>query len=223
MSQLRLIQLLIIFRICILMPLKRERTVMMMASLGQNFFLRFIYFNEKEPALTSPQGLEEGERQRNSSRLLPQSGAWWDGRERERLNSTTLSQNQDPEAQPTEPPRWSEKKKKLRFYLCIHERHAEREAETQAEGETGSPQGAQCGTPSRDSRTMPWAEGGLSTAEPSRLPLRNIFNNVKHNQTQMQLASPLSFSLLSKWFDTVFQCPGYIPLAIEIKNINCLL
>ena len=29
-----------------------------------------------------------------------------------------------------------------RFYLFIHERHREREAETQAEGEAGSMQGA---------------------------------------------------------------------------------
>ena len=29
-----------------------------------------------------------------------------------------------------------------RFYLFIHEKHTEREADTQAEGEAGSPQGA---------------------------------------------------------------------------------
>ena len=34
----------------------------------------------------------------------------------------------------------------LRFYLIIHERHREREAETKAEGEAGSMQGAQRGT-----------------------------------------------------------------------------
>ena len=34
----------------------------------------------------------------------------------------------------------------LRFYLCIHERHTHREAETQAEGEAGSLRGARCGT-----------------------------------------------------------------------------
>ena len=38
----------------------------------------------------------------------------------------------------------------LRFYLFIHERHRKREAETQAEGEAGSMQGAQYGTPSQD-------------------------------------------------------------------------
>ena len=36
--------------------------------------------------------------------------------------------------------------KKKRFYLFIHERHREKEAETQAEGEVDSTQGAQFGT-----------------------------------------------------------------------------
>ena len=36
----------------------------------------------------------------------------------------------------------------------------DREAETQAEGETGSMQEAQHGTRSQVSRIMPWAEGG---------------------------------------------------------------
>ena len=35
----------------------------------------------------------------------------------------------------------------------------EREAETQAEGEAGSMQGARRGTRSQDARIMPWAEG----------------------------------------------------------------
>ena len=44
------------------------------------------------------------------------------------------------------------------------------EAETQAEGETGSMQGVRRGTPSRVSRIMPWAEGRRQTAEPPRDP-----------------------------------------------------
>ena len=40
----------------------------------------------------------------------------------------------------------------LRFYLFIHERHREREAEIQAEGEAGSLQGAQCGLHPRSPR-----------------------------------------------------------------------
>ena len=49
-------------------------------------------------------------------------------------------------------------------------RDTEREAETQAEGETGSLWGARCGTRSWDSRIMPWAQGRYSTAEPPRCP-----------------------------------------------------
>ena len=54
-------------------------------------------------------------------------------------------------------------------------RGTEREAETQAEGEAGSIQGARCGTGSRDSGIMPWAEGRCSTAEPPRWPSKSIF------------------------------------------------
>ena len=36
-------------------------------------------------------------------------------------------------------------------------RDPEREAETQAEGDAGSPWGAQCGTRSRDPGVTPWA------------------------------------------------------------------
>ena len=39
-------------------------------------------------------------------------------------------------------------------------RDTEREAETQVEGEAGSMQGAQCGTPSRDPRIMPEPKAG---------------------------------------------------------------
>ena len=46
----------------------------------------------------------------------------------------------------------------------------EREAETQAEGQAGSMQGARCGTWSQDSEITPWAEGSRSTAEPLRCP-----------------------------------------------------
>ena len=56
-------------------------------------------------------------------------------------------------------------RKKNDFFLKIiliysWETHREREAETQAEGETGSVQGAQRGTRSQISRIRPWAEGG---------------------------------------------------------------
>ena len=60
-----------------------------------------------------------------------------------------------------------------KIYLFMRDR--EREAETQAEGEAGSMQGAQCGTCSQDSRIMPWAEGRHQTAEPSRDPSNVTF------------------------------------------------
>ena len=44
--------------------------------------------------------------------------------------------------------------------LFIHERHTQKKAETQAEGDAGSMQGARRGTQPRDSRITPWAEGG---------------------------------------------------------------
>ena len=50
----------------------------------------------------------------------------------------------------------------------MHERH--REAETQAEGEAGSMQGAQRGTQSRVFRIVPWAKGRRQTAAPPRDP-----------------------------------------------------
>ena len=50
-------------------------------------------------------------------------------------------------------------------------RDPEREAETQAEGEAGSLQGAWCGTRSQDPGMRPWAEGRWSTAEPPGRPL----------------------------------------------------
>ena len=43
----------------------------------------------------------------------------------------------------------------LRFYLFMRDTEKEREAETQAEGEAGSMQGAQCGTRSLDSSIRP--------------------------------------------------------------------
>ena len=59
---------------------------------------------------------------------------------------------------------------KEHFLKIIYSWEAEREAETQAEGEAGSMQGARCGTPSWVSRIMTWAKGGCSTTEPLRCP-----------------------------------------------------
>ena len=57
-----------------------------------------------------------------------------------------------------------------RFYLFTHERHREREAETQAGEAADSLQGAWCGTRSQNSRITPWAKGRCLTAEPARHP-----------------------------------------------------
>ena len=49
-------------------------------------------------------------------------------------------------------------------------RHTQREAETQAEGDAGSRQGARRGTDSETAGITPWVEGIHSTAEPPRRP-----------------------------------------------------
>ena len=50
-----------------------------------------------------------------------------------------------------------------------------RETETKAEGEAGSMQGAQCGTPSRVSSITPWAEGGAKPLSHPGCPDLGIF------------------------------------------------
>ena len=63
---------------------------------------------------------------------------------------------------------------KIFFYLFM--RGMQREAETQAEGETGFLWGAWCRTRSQDPRIKPWAEGRGSTTEPTQaFPLRLLF------------------------------------------------
>ena len=60
------------------------------------------------------------------------------------------------------------------------EREREREAEIQAEGEAGSRQGAGRGTRSRDSRIMPWAEGGTKPLSHPGCPRKNILKASTH-------------------------------------------
>ena len=62
-----------------------------------------------------------------------------------------------------------------RFYLFMRDK--EREAETQAEGEAGSMQGARCETLSGNSRIRPWAEGRCLNTEPPRRPIFLSFLN----------------------------------------------
>ena len=56
----------------------------------------------------------------------------------------------------------------------------EREAETQAEGEAGSMQGARRGTQSQVSKIRPWAKGRCSTAVPPRDPHAMTFKFCFH-------------------------------------------
>ena len=49
-------------------------------------------------------------------------------------------------------------------------RDREREAETQAEGEVGSLQGAPCGTRSQVPRIKPWTEGSAKPLSPPGIP-----------------------------------------------------
>ena len=63
--------------------------------------------------------------------------------------------------------------KKDFIYLLMRDR--DREAETQADGEAGSMQGAWCGTWSRVSRIMSWAEGGAKPPSHPGVPIFVFF------------------------------------------------
>ena len=52
----------------------------------------------------------------------------------------------------------------------MHERHRERDAETQAEGEAGSMQGSRCGIQSWDSRIMPGLKAGAKPLSNPGIP-----------------------------------------------------
>ena len=56
-------------------------------------------------------------------------------------------------------------------FIYLFMRDTEREAETQAEGEAGSLQGARCRTGSWDPGITPWAKGRCSTTEPPQVSL----------------------------------------------------
>ena len=66
----------------------------------------------------------------------------------------------------------------LRFLFYLSMRDTQREAEAQAEGESGSIQGAQCGTWPQNSRITPWAEGRHLTTEPPSRPQPSFPNSV---------------------------------------------
>ena len=81
-----------------------------------------------------------------------------------------------------------------------------REAETQAEGEAGSMQGARCGTRSQDSRIAPWAKGRCKTPEPPRDHLHfflkvSIDSFFSHYEMEIQLTDNVSFRGTAWWSD----------------------
>ena len=83
----------------------------------------------------------------------------------------------------------------------MRDTETEREAETQAEGEAGSMQGAWCGTQSRVSRITPWAEGSTKPLSHPGCP---------HVKNLLQfLGEPLRKAKQSSWIKTI------IPLCTE--------
>ena len=79
------------------------------------------------------------------------------------------------------------------MYLFM--RDSEREAETQAEGEPDSMQGARHGTQSQDSRITPWAEGRCQNAEPPRPPLE-LPHKAGQKYLKLMYKSPLGNPLV---------------------------
>ena len=61
------------------------------------------------------------------------------------------------------------------FYLFIDERHTEREAETQGEGEADSSQGAQYGTQSPDQGSQPEPKADAQPLSYPGIPMVNYF------------------------------------------------
>ena len=76
----------------------------------------------------------------------------------------------------------------------------EREAETQAEGEAGSMQGAQCGTRSRVSRITPWAEGGAKPLHHPGPPATYISDEAAEDlQIGCGPTKKLRFGIYMRW------------------------
>ena len=66
-------------------------------------------------------------------------------------------------------------------FIYLFMRDTEREAETQAEGEAGSMQGARHGTQSRVSRITPWAEGVTKPLSHLGCPVTTVKKKKKSN------------------------------------------
>ena len=101
------------------------------------------------------------------------------------------------------------------FFKILFIYSREREAETQAEGEAGSTQGAQCGTRSQVSRIRPWAEGKAQSLShpgcPSCLVLREPWNIVR-SASGSQRSSGASTELPVGPGEPVLSGAGEVPL-----------
>ena len=85
-------------------------------------------------------------------------------------------------------------------------RDTERGAQTQAEGEAGSMQGARCGTQSRVSRITPWAEGGTKPLSHPGCPEDNLRNFVSGSNFREKQGKNIVFILKEKYKDTAKKC-----------------
>ena len=86
----------------------------------------------------------------------------------------------------------------------------EREAETQAEGEAGSMQGARHGTQSWVPRIMPWVEGGVKPLSHWGCPLDGILDAILKTVQFLKLSVSV--------FDKIFVSNGLIKF---INNLFC--
>ena len=79
-------------------------------------------------------------------------------------------------------------------FIYVFMRDTQIDAETPAEGEAGSTQGARCGTRSRVCRITPWAEGRHQTSEAPRHPKVGLFNVKTRKEKLLEKRKNLFFN-----------------------------
>ena len=96
-------------------------------------------------------------------------------------------------------------------------RDTERKAETQAEGEAGSMQGARCGTPSQVSRIMPRAAGGAKPLRPRGCPRVSFLKDKSNcatpgfNPPMLPVAFRIKPKLLARALSPALLSSGQVP------------
>ena len=87
-------------------------------------------------------------------------------------------------------------------FIYLFMRDTDRKAETQAEGEAGSLQGARCGTQSQVSRITPWAKGSDKPLSHPGCPQKDISKSMsslgKEPLCQPMVRTPMYWQLFSK-------------------------